>query len=185
MSRFDSVLERESYEAVLENLGVLSRLTDNKRVTVRNRVINIDTDSKFQFAFRLWHKDQRGSCLQFVRDVVSVAVKMARTSLHDMLCLASVADRHSVQEYKTASRRFGRLTQALEGASRGIETQKVTYRTDERFCAKVDVLVGNIGDWLQEMQDALTVDEDYAAPPLPPPQQVTNDAAPFMDDYEE
>ena len=185
MSRFDFDLENDKYEGVLLNLGVLARLTDNKRITVHRQVINIDTDGKLQFAFRFWNKDKRETCLDFVREVVNVAVRMARSSLNDMLRLGGAQDRQSVQEYKIAARRFGRLAQALEYARHGIETQKVTYKSDERFCSKVDVLVGNISDWLQEMQEALvadgaTVEQQQQQPPPPESKQEV-----YVDDYDD
>lgn len=183
MSRFDFDLENDKYESILLNLGVLARLTDNKRITVHRQVINIDTDSKFQFALRFWNKDKRGTCLDFVREVVNVAVRMARSSLSDMLRLGAATDRTSVQEYKIAARRFGRLAQALEYARRGIETQKVTYKSDERFCSKVDVLVGNMSDWLQEMQEALVADGAVGA--SSPVTEMASKTEVFVDDYDD
>ena len=52
-------------------------------------------------------------------------------------------------------RRYGRLTQELDAASIGIESQNVTYETDKRFCALVDVLVANVRDQLEDMQMAM------------------------------
>ena len=44
-------------EGLLENLGVISRLSENKKLTLRNGYINIDNYNKIQFIIRSWYKE--------------------------------------------------------------------------------------------------------------------------------
>lgn len=66
---------------------------------------------------------------------------MARASLQEII-IATNATETNVSQYlekERSFRRYGRLTESLEAASHGIETHKVTYKNDDRFCSLVDV----------------------------------------------
>lgn len=154
-----SNVDWERFEHVLESLGVLARLTENKKLTLREGDLDIDNDKKFQFLLRWWHADDHDGCLENVRQTVNEAIHMARASLNELMYINGNDDESRKQvtyiEKQRALRRFGRLTEALECATHGIETQKVTYKNDDQFCARVDVLVGNMRDELHDMDMSL------------------------------
>jgi len=152
-------MDDERYEFVLEALGVISRLTENKRLSIRSGHVDIDNDKKFQFLKRWWSGDDREVCLNRVKQIFNEAIHMARSALQDIvICTSSEGPGVSAYLEKERSvRKYGRLSEALEGASHGIETHKVTYKTDDRFCALVEVLVGHVRDQLHDMDMTLKI----------------------------
>jgi len=143
-------MDEERYEYVMEALGVISRLTENRRLTIRSGHVDIDNDRKLQFLRRWWHSDDREVCLNKVRQIFNEGVHMARAALNEVIALNDDVNNILIKE--RSGRRYGRLTEALDLASNGIETHKVTYKNDDRFCALVEVLVGSIRDQLHDME---------------------------------
>ena len=82
---------------------------------------------------------------------------MARASLQEIIIATNATETNVSQflEKERSFRRYGRLTESLEAASHGIETHKVTYKNDDRFCSLVDVLVKNVRDQLHDMNITL------------------------------
>lgn len=151
-------MSSEKFETVLESLGVIARLTENKRLSIRTGHVDIETDQKFQFFIRWWYSDDRENCLDRVKSLVADCISMAETELTEIM-----ANRPELEKSKHI-RRFGRLTKALEQASHGIETQKTTYKHDDRFCVLIDVLIGKIRDSLTQMQLTLKMATPSEAP---------------------
>lgn len=158
----------DRYEHVLESLGVLARLTENKKLSIREGDLDIDNDKKFQFIIRWWNSDDHDACLENVKQTVNEAIHMARMCLNEVVYISTGtignggSGTQAFVEKQRSLRRFGRLTESLECAVHGIETQKVTYKNDEKFCARVDVITGNIRDELQDMDISLKL---VATPP--------------------
>lgn len=155
-------MDDDRYEYVLEALGVISRLTENKRLSIRSGHVDIDNDKKFQFLKRWWSGDDREVCLNRVKQIFNEAIHMARAALQDIVISNNPPDSNGAGvsaylEKERSVRKYGRLSEALEGASHGIETHKVTYKTDDRFCALVDVLVCHIRDQLHDMDMTLKI----------------------------
>lgn len=50
-----NTLDSERYEYVLEALGVIERLTENKRLSIRSGHVDIDDEKKLQFIVRWWY----------------------------------------------------------------------------------------------------------------------------------
>lgn len=152
------IVDWDRFEHVLESLGVLARLTENKKLTLRAGNLDIDNDKKLQFLLRWWNSDDHDGCLDSIRQTASEAIHMSRACLNEII-YGNKPSSHQVGggfiEKQRSLRRFGRLTEALECASHGIETQKVTYKNDDQFCARVDVLIGNIRDELHDMDITL------------------------------
>jgi len=147
-------MDEERYEHVMEALGVIARLTENKRLSVRSGHVDIDNDKKFQFIWRWWNGDDREVCLDRVRQIFNEAVHMARIAIQE-IGLANASKQFIEKE--RSLRKYGRITEALEAAGHGIETHKVTYKNDDRFCSLVDVLVANVRDELHDMDMTMKV----------------------------
>lgn len=172
-------MDEDRYEHVLESLGVISRLTENKRLTVRTGNIDIDNERKLQFFKRWWWKDDRDVCLAKVKQIFNEGIHMARSALHHIVVRPAVTatgetDVGNYLEKERSARKYGRLSEALEAASHGIATHKVTYKNDDRFCALVDVFVGHVRDQLNDMDMTLQMTmaataPDSQLPPLPSP----------------
>lgn len=152
-----ATMDEDRYEHVLEALGVISRLTENKRLSVRSGHVDIDNDKKLQFLKRWWTGDDREVCLNRVKQIFNEAIHMARAALQDMINKPGGDEVANYLEKERSVRKYGRLSEALEGASHGIETHKVTYKNDDRFCALVDVLVGHVRDQLHDMDMTLKI----------------------------
>lgn len=151
-----ATMDEDRYEHVLESLGVIARLTENKRLSIRSGNVDIDNDRKLQFLKRWWWKDDRDVCLNKVKQIFNEAIHMARSALHDIVVRPSVTatgetDIANYLEKERSARKYGRLSEALEAASHGIETHKVTYKNDDRFCTLVEVFVNNVRDQLNDM----------------------------------
>lgn len=160
-----AILDEDRYEHVLEALGVVSKLTENKRLSLRYGHIDIEHARKLQF-FRRWlYGDEREACLKRVKEIFHEAIHMARAALNELIRSNPVSPgpRQRVARDRHA-RRFGRLCEALEAASCGIETHKVTYKNDDRFCTRVKVFVDNVRDQLQEMQMTLQLQRAPSTP---------------------
>jgi hypothetical protein len=179
MIKMQFTMDEDRYEHVLESLGVIARLTENKRLSLRNGHVDIDNDKKFQFLKRWWHGDEREVCLNQVKQIFSEAIHMSRAALQDIVYTNNPPSNLGGQEIakylekERSVRKYGRLSEALEAASHGIETHKVTYKNDDRFCSLVDVLVGHVRDQLHDMDMTLKVTQTL--PPSPPPPLIISD----------
>lgn len=152
-------------EHVLESLGLVSRLTENKKLSIHKGKVDIDNRRYLQFLFRGWNSDERNNCLDHVKQVVNEAIHMARASLSEIVystnnvnaggALSTRPIATPFLEKERSLRRYGRLVEAIAAASNGIETQKVTYKNDDSFCSDVDVLMGNIQEALLDMDMTL------------------------------
>jgi len=183
-------MDDDRYEYVLEALGVISRLTENKRLSIRSGHVDIDNDRKFQFIKRWWTGDDREVCLNKVKQIFNEGIHMARAALQDIIVSTGANNQPShggvsmYLEKERSVRKYGRLSEALEGASHGIETHKVTYKNDDRFCALVDVLVGHVRDQLHDMDMTLKVTSSTGATVGAIQREVVSSTPPsFHDDY--
>lgn len=161
---------------MLEALGVIARLTENKALSVRTGDVDIDDGSKMQFLFRWWGGDSRKICLEKVKQIFNEAIHMARAALQEIILSSNNTDDVArFLEKERSVRRFGRLTEGLEAASHGIETHKVTYKNDDRFCSLVEVLVSSVRDNLKDMDMTLQMRSVQFTPqPVSSGQQTTN-----------
>ncbi len=133
-------------EHVLEVLGVLSRLTENKRLFLKNKNLYIESNRTLKIVSRWWYKE-RERCFDYIKEIVNEAIDMSQTSLDKWAQLTN-----SYIEQQRQMRQYGRLTQSLEAAIYGIQTQLVTYKNDERYCSRVEVLVNKMRDKLSDME---------------------------------
>jgi len=152
-------MDEDRYEHVLRGLGVIARLTENKRLSIRTGQVDIDNSDKFQFLRRWWNDEDRDVCLSRVRQIFNEAINMARGTLHDIMHIShpssSFDEVNQYLEKERCVRKYGRLSQALEGAANGIQTHLVTYKKDDGFCTSVEVLVGQVRDALHDMDMTL------------------------------
>ena len=161
-------ISEDRYENVLQALGLISRLTENRKLSVKSGDVDIDVDVKTQFFKRWWYEDDRHVCLEKVKEIFNEAVQMSRALLQVILSFPQSQKPTQAKQYLEKDRclrKFGRLTGALENATHGIETHKVTYKDDDRFCARVVVLVDNTRDRLRDMDMSLklsTMEEENA-----------------------
>ena len=165
---------------LLTALGVIAKLTENKRLSQRKGYVDIERDSKFQYIYRGWCDDNRSACLKEIEKITNEAIGLAKESIKNDLHYnqqqqnrqQNPNDPHSRStvslltampflEKEYNMRRFGRLSEALELAAHGIETMKVTYRNDDLFCSKIDVLLGNIREQISDMDLALQIQDKW------------------------
>jgi hypothetical protein len=135
-------------EHVLEVLGVLARLTDNKRLFLRNKNLYIEGNRTLKIISR-WYYKEHERCFEHIKEIVNEALDMAHIALEKWTSAANQPN--SYIEQQRQMRQYGRLTQALEGAIFGIGTQMTTYKNDEHYCSRVEVLNNRIRDKLTDM----------------------------------
>lgn len=74
-----TTIDAERYEYVLEALGVVSRLTENKRLALRHGHLDIADDNKLLFLIRWWKGDKRDTLLEKVKSIFNEGISMARS----------------------------------------------------------------------------------------------------------
>lgn len=154
-----NMVNNDRIDELLESLGVVGRLTENKKLTLRDGRIDIDSYKKIQWLIRSWYKeDDRNVCLDEVKKIFHESHCMASAALQDVRILnEGQQSETTILDIKNNLRRYGRLAESLKAATYGIETQLVTYKNDDRFCPKVKNLVESTRDKLNYMDALLEI----------------------------
>lgn len=155
---------------LLETLMILSKLKDNKKLKISQGLIKIDDRSvKIAWLLRWKANDKREKCHEAVKNVFKESLGLAEFFLREIVESSNCEDKRLVLD--KAMRQYGRLTQLLEEAIMGYETQSTTYADDTTHVARVKVLVSETREGLTDMNMRLGSTMEKKKPLLPTPIQ--------------
>ena len=138
----------EFTDNVIANLKIIAMLQKAQRLCVRKGQLTLERDDRFQFLRRYVRNDSRDTIVLHIRDTVSNAIKIARSTM-EVMAVMTVNTNMPQTVVQSAGPCFSEWTlikimNELENARQGLINLKTTYSTDAIMIANLDVIVDRI-----------------------------------------
>jgi len=135
----------EFTDNVIANLKIIAMLQKAQRLCVRKGQLTLERDDRFQFLRRYVRNDSRDTIVLHIRDTVSNAIKIARSTM-EVLAVNSNIPQTVVQSAGPCFSEWTliKIMNELENARQGLINLKTTYSTDAIMIANLDVIVDRI-----------------------------------------
>lgn len=138
----------EFTDNVIANLKIIAMLQKAQRLCVRKGQLTLERDDRFQFLRRYVRNDSRDTIVLHIRDTVSNAIKIARSTM-EVMAVMTVNTNIPQTVVQSAGPCFSEWTlikimNELENARQGLINLKTTYSTDAIMIANLDVIVDRI-----------------------------------------
>jgi len=133
-----------SKDDVFINLKILSKLRNDEKLVVAEKLLNIDT-SYLQFITRWYKSESRERTIDYISHVIEESFRICDSTINAEM--NRVSDDPVFDEDNTEL--LQRLTNELSNCIDGLITIKITYRNDSLVQSRVDLLIENIRNKVQ------------------------------------